>query len=96
MQEFFSWTMLGSYAGAVAATSLITQFFKEVGFIARIPTRIFSYGVALLVLLGATYFGGGWSWASAALCLFNAAIVSLAANGGYDTLHGLSQRDNDG
>lgn len=96
MQEFFTWAILGTYAGAVLATSLITQFFKDVGFLARVPTRIFSYVVALFVLLGATYFGGAWSMANAALCLFNAAIVSLAANGGYDTLTGLSQRDNDG
>lgn len=95
MQEFFTWTMLGTYAGAVLATTLITQFFKGMGFIASIPTRIFSYIVAVIVLLGATYFGGAWTWADAALCLFNAVIVSLAANGGYDTVAGLRQRDNE-
>lgn len=96
MQAFFTWSILGTYAGAVLATSLLTQFFKEMGFLARVPTRVFSYIVALAMLLGATYFGGAWSIANAALCPFNAAIVSLAANGGYDTLAGLRQRDNDG
>ena len=94
MEEFFTWGMLGTHAGAVLATSLITQFFKGMGFIARIPTRVFSYFVALAILLGATYFGCCWSLGNAALCLFNAIIVSLAANGGYDTLVGLKQRDN--
>ena len=35
MESFFTWAMLGTYAGAVLATSLITQFFKGMGFIAR-------------------------------------------------------------
>ena len=95
MESFFTWAMLGTYSGAVLATSLITQFFKGVGFIARIPTRIFSYIVALAVMLGAAYFDGAWSWAEGALCLLNAIIVSLAANGGYDTFVGLRQRDNE-
>ena len=29
MQEFFTWAMLGTYAGAVLATTLITQLLKE-------------------------------------------------------------------
>ena len=65
-QEFFTWTMLATYAGAVMATTLITQLFKGVGFISKIPTQIFSYGVALVILLAATFFGGQWSWPDAA------------------------------
>ncbi|MEA5059564.1 MAG: hypothetical protein VB049_05970 [Candidatus Pelethousia sp.] len=94
MSEFFTWGMLGTYAGAVLATTVITQLFKGIGIAAKIPTRIFTYAVALAVLLGATYFGEAWSWANGALCLFNAVIVSLAANGSYDTITGLKQRDN--
>ncbi len=84
MQEFFTWTMLATYAGAALATGLITQLLKGVGFIDRIPTRVFSYVVALVVLLAAAYFTGGLTWNSAALCLINAAVVALAAQGGYE------------
>ena len=59
MQDFFTWAMLATYAGAVLATTLITQLLKGVGFIDRMPTRIFSYIVALAVLLVATFFTGG-------------------------------------
>ncbi len=76
--------MQAGYAGAVLATVIVTQIFKGVAFIEKIPTRIFSYFVALAVLLAATFFGGNWSLANAALCLLNAVVVSLAANGGYD------------
>ena len=88
MQEFFTWAMLGTYAGAVLGTTLITQLFKGVGFIAKIPTRIFSYAVALIVLLLGSYFTGNLTLADGALCLVNAVIVSLAANGGLDAAAG--------
>ena len=82
-QEFFTWTMLATYAGAVMATTLVTQLLKGVGFISKIPTQIFSYVVALVILLAATFFGGQWTWPDAALCLLNAVVVSLASNGAY-------------
>lgn len=88
MQEFFTWNMLGGYSGAVLVTTVLTQFFKGVKPIDRVPTRIFSYLVALAVLLAALWFSGSWSVAEAALCLLNAVLVSLAANGGYEMLGG--------
>lgn len=85
-QEFFTWTMLATYAGAVMATTLVTQLLKGVGFISKIPTQIFSYVVALVILLAATFFGGQWTWPDAALCLLNAVVVSLASNGAYEAM----------
>lgn len=86
MQEFFTWSMLATYAGATLATNIITQLFKGTGFIAKIPTRLFSYAVALIVLLAATLFSGSLDWSSGALCAVNAAVVSLASNGAYDAV----------
>ena len=42
MNEFFTWAVLLTYAGATLATSLITQLIKGLGFIDKIPTRITS------------------------------------------------------
>ncbi len=50
MNEFFTWTMLATYAGATLVTTLITQLIKGIGFIDRIPTRLTAYAVALVVL----------------------------------------------
>ncbi len=86
MNDFFTWTMLATYAGALAATMGITQLLKGVGFIDRIPTRLFSWIVAAVILIVASYFIGGLTVESAALCLINAVVVSLAANGGYDAI----------
>ena len=86
MNEFFTWTTLATYAGATLATSLITQLIKGVGFIDKIPTRITSYAIALVVLLAATLFTGGLTLEAGALCVINAVVVSLAANGAYDAV----------
>ena len=49
--EFFTWAVLLTYAGATLATSLITQLIKGLGFIDKIPTRITSYAIALVGIL---------------------------------------------
>lgn len=86
MNEFFTWTTLATYAGATLATSLITQLIKGLGFIDKIPTRITSYAIALVVLLAATFFTGGLTLEAGALCVINAVVVSLASNGAYDAV----------
>ena len=84
--EFFTWSMLATYAGALAATMGITQLLKDVGFIDKIPTRIFSWAVAVVVLIIAELFLGTLTVESGVLCAVNAVVVSLAANGGYDLI----------
>lgn len=83
---FFDWGVLATYAGATAATIAVTQVFKGVSFINRIPTRLFAYIVALIILVAATAFTDGVALESAALCVVNALMVSLASNGAYDAV----------
>ena len=61
----------------------MTQLTKDVPGIRRMPTQLWSYLLALITLLMALIFSDGFTAKSAALSLFNAALVSLAANGGY-------------
>lgn len=84
MDGFFDWGMLATYAGATAATAIITQFIK--GILAKIPTQIVSYAIALVLLLAATFFTGAFTFEAAALCIVNAVVVSLASNGAYDAV----------
>lgn len=81
--EFFDWSLLGSYAGAALAVAVLTQITKGIPGIVRIPTQLWSYVLALVTLLLALIFGPGFSASGAVLALFNAALVSLTANGGY-------------
>ena len=84
MNEFFTWTTLGTYAGATLAVTLITQLIKGIGWIDRIPTRITSYVVALIVLLAASAVAGELTLSTAGLSVVNAVVVALAANGAFD------------
>lgn len=84
--EFFDWSILGTLAGAVAAVAVLTEITKSLPGISKIPTQIWSYVLALVVLICAQAFTAGLTASSAVLALVNAAMVSLAANGGYDLL----------
>lgn len=86
MNEFFTWNALATYSGATLATGFFTQILKGVGFIDKIPTRVTSYIVSVLVLLGATLFTQSFTVGNALLCFVNAAVVSLASNGAYDAV----------
>jgi len=88
MNDFFTWANLATYSGALLATGFFTQMLKGVGFIDKIPTRITSYIIAVLVLLAGTFFTGSLTADNAILCFVNAVVVSLASNGAYDAAAG--------
>ncbi len=78
--------MLTTFAGACAATGIITEAIK--GMFQKIPTQLVSYIVSVLILAlstGAT-IGFTAQWSVWALVPLNAVIVSLAANGGFQAL----------
>lgn len=91
MEEFFTWSALGTYAGATLAVTLITQLIKGIGWIDKIPTRITSYVVALIVLIAAAAVAGELTWATAGLAIINAVVVALAANGAFDAVNGVTR-----
>lgn len=85
MNEFVTWTTLATYGGALAMVMVLTQLTK--GLTKKIPTQLWSYILSILVLYPAMYFTGQLTADMAVLTLFNAAIISLAANGGYEAVH---------
>ncbi len=84
--EFTTWSILGTYVGALAMVMILTQITKHIAFVQKWPTQVWSYAVALITLLLAQAFTDGLSLQAAALCVFNAAIVALGANGGFEAL----------
>ena len=85
MNEFFTWEVLATFAGASVATAVITQFIKKS--IDEIPTQIVSYVVALIVMLVATVATGTDGWRDLAIVPLNAVIVSVAANGEFGVVN---------
>lgn len=84
--EFYDWQTLGTMAGATAAVGILTQITKNIPGIKKIPTQAWSYILSLLVLIVSQAVAGGLTIASAGLAVINAAVVSLAANGGYEAM----------
>lgn len=82
MNDFLTWETLATFAGASAATGLITQALKNT--CAKLPTQWLSYIIAVVIMIGATAatsWGAGWeTWA---LIPINAIIVSMSANGAF-------------
>jgi len=84
MDRFFTWTDLVTYGGAVMAVLIITEFTKDLPGIRRIPTRLWAYLVALVLLLPAIIFTADALQAEdIMLCFINAVIVAMAAVGSF-------------
>lgn len=82
MSEFFTWSILASFAGAVTATAIVTQFVKEI--LKKIPTQIVSFIIALVLLFVATAATSETLiWQDLAIIPFNAVLVSIASNGAF-------------
>lgn len=83
MNEFFTWELLATYAGAVTAVGGLTQLIKNSAILKKIPTQLVSYLLALSILIAAEAVRSTLTFSSCALSLINAAFISLASNGAY-------------
>lgn len=93
--EFFTLEMLATFAGATMAVGVITEMFKKIGFLLQVPSQLISYIIAILVMFVGNLAIGTLNWSTAFLSLINAAVVSLASNGGYDLVKRMSQIGDD-
>ena len=86
-EHFFTWGDLVTYGGAVMAVLIITEFTKDLPGIRRLPTRLWAYLVALVILLAAAIFTGDSLRAEdVLLCFINGVIVAMAAVGSYHSV----------
>ncbi len=83
--SFYSWGMLATYAGCLAATTVLTQFIKPIWPV-KIATQFLSYVIALVVLILANLFIGSLTWETAGISVLNAVLIALAANGTYNNI----------
>lgn len=90
-ESFFTWEQLATYGGATVATMLFVQFTKELPGIKAIPTRLWAYIVAAVLMILATVFTAPITPGVIVLTLINAAVVAMASCGEYDTLHSLKK-----
>ena len=84
MNEFLTWDMLGTFAGCLGATVILTEFLKKI--FPKIHPQIVSYVIALVILVCVKVVTGAFALTDILLQVMNAAVVSLAANGGFDAV----------
>lgn len=86
-EHFFTWGDLVTYGGAVMAVLIITEFTKDLPGICKIPTRIWAYLVALVLLVPAAVFTADTIRAEdVLLCLVNGVLVAMAAVGSFHSV----------
>ena len=84
VEQFLTWGDLATYGGAVMAVLIITEFTKDLPGIRRIPTRLWAYMIALVLLVTATVFTGDRVRAEdILLSIINAVLVTMAAVGSF-------------
>ncbi len=83
-EQFLTWGDLATYGGEVMAVLIITEFTKDLPGIRRIPTRLWAYMIALVLLVAATVFTGDRVRAEdILLSIINAVLVAMAAVGSF-------------
>ena len=84
INNFVTWDYISSYVGTIVVTMLIVQFLKELPYIKVIPTKYFTFLVALLTIVICGLQAGTLSLSNLFLMFINAILVTLTATGGYD------------
>lgn len=92
-ESFFTWEQLATYGGATVATMLFVQFTKELPGIKELPTRLWAFIVAAVLMILATIFTSEVTPAVILITIVNAVIVAMASCGEYDTLHSLRKEE---
>ena len=93
-ESFFTWEQLATYGGATVATMLFVQFTKELPGIKELPTRLWAFIVAAVLMILATVFTAAEVTPAVILItVVNAVIVAMASCGEYDTLHSLRKAE---
>lgn len=93
IDNFFTWELLATFAGCVAATGVVTELLKR--FIKKIDPQIISFVIALVILVVGQLVAKTFSWNDILLDAINAVVVSFAANGGFDVLKRLFGKKED-
>lgn len=89
-ESFFTWEQLTTYGGATVATMLFVQFTKELPGVKKLPTRLWAFIVAAVLMILATVFTAHEITPAVILItVVNAVIVAMASCGEYDTLRSL-------
>lgn len=81
MDNFLTWDVLLTFSGLVGAVYMVVEFTKEIKLIKKIPTKYWSWFVALFLLVITNVVLGSFNYKDIVLYLLNAIVISLSSNG---------------
>ena len=84
IDTFITTEMLKDYVLLVTIVFAVVQFTKELGWLKKVPTRLYSTIIALLVLIYAQLLFAEFVPAHIPLYIFTAIFISATSNGVYD------------
>jgi hypothetical protein len=85
MDNLFNWLTLATVSGATALVVLLCQAFKvPLDKVWKIPTRVFVYILAVVVMAVANVFIGTQTVEGYILVLLQAVLVMISAMGAYE------------
>ena len=84
--DLFTTSYLGSYAGLVAVTFLLVQFFKEPmkKYLGDWWIRLLAVGIALAIQSFVLYVGGNWTVEAIGLAVLNSFLIAITAAGAHE------------
>lgn len=81
MEQFLTWDILKDYITFVGIVFSVVAFSKELPLIKLIPTRLWSFVVAFLLLIVTNIHSNSFEWFDLIIYAINAIIISSSANG---------------
>lgn len=84
MESFLTWGYVATFMGIVFCTSMLVEFFKEMPYIKKIPTKYFTAMVAFVLIFVSAIFLGEFAFINIPLMILNAILVAFTTTGQYD------------
>lgn len=81
MNDYITWELLSAYATFVTIVFMVVEFTKGLPFITIIPTKYFSFAVALILIIIVQFQAGTFILMDIVLYILTAISVSLGSNG---------------
>lgn len=81
MDSFLTWEVLLTFSGLVGAVYMVVEFTKEIKFIKKVPTKYWSFFIALFLLVVTNLVIGKFVYKDIVLYMLNAIVISLSSNG---------------
>ncbi len=81
MDSFLTWEVLLTFSGLVGAVYMVVEFTKEIKVINKVPTKYWSFFVALFLLIITNLVMGTFNYKDLVLYMLNGIVISLSSNG---------------